>query len=169
VLASVIALMRAGNPANRDKPAPLAFVRRDGGFFGGKDQAPALPLDTRVLSLTDAHQYAAALTRNGFAAPSSWYLNEQANCDYARRAPHGGRLSMPVLFLHGENDFTCETLDSTLADPMRAACEALEEVVVPSGHWMAQEQPVRVNAALARWLARHLPGAWPVREPTPRV
>ena len=33
----------------------------------------------------------------------------------------------------------------------------LTEAVVNSGHWMAQEKPVAVNAALARWLATKLP------------
>jgi pimeloyl-ACP methyl ester carboxylesterase len=43
---------------------------------------------------------------------------------------------------------------------MRGECADLTEVVVPSGHWMAQEQPVAVNAALARWLAIKLPHYW---------
>ena len=60
---------------------------------------------------------------------------------------------MPVLFLHGDYDVVCETTISRLADPMRSACADLSEVVVPSGHWMAQEQPVAVNAAITRWLA----------------
>jgi pimeloyl-ACP methyl ester carboxylesterase len=67
---------------------------------------------------------------------------------------------MPVLFLHGDYDVVCETTVSRLADPMRAACADLTEVVIPSGHWMAQEQPVAVNAALARWLATKVPDAW---------
>jgi hypothetical protein len=32
--------------------------------------------------------------------------------------------------------------------------------VVNSGHWMAQEQPASVNAALVKWLATKLPGYW---------
>ena len=67
---------------------------------------------------------------------------------------------MPVLFLHGEYDYTCETVDSRLADPMRRDCRNLTEVVVPSGHWMAQEKPVAVNAALAKWLAVQFPELW---------
>ena len=54
----------------------------------------------------------------------------------------------------------CETIDSRLAEPMRAHCADLTEAVVPSGHWMAQEQPARVNAALARWLAEKRPDLW---------
>ena len=49
---------------------------------------------------------------------------------------------------------------SGLAEPMRAACANLAEVVVQSGHWMAQEKPVAVNAALAKWLADQLPDLW---------
>jgi pimeloyl-ACP methyl ester carboxylesterase len=69
---------------------------------------------------------------------------------------------MPVLFLHGAYDTTCETMTSKLPEPMRHACADLTEVVVESGHWMAQEQPVAVNAALAKWLAAKLPGYWKV-------
>jgi hypothetical protein len=34
----------------------------------------------------------------------------------------------------------------------------LTVVVVALGHWMAQEKPDNVNAALARWLAIKFPG-----------
>ena len=43
---------------------------------------------------------------------------------------------------------------------MRRDCADLTEVVVKSGHWMAQEKPVDVNAALANWLATKLPDYW---------
>ena len=68
---------------------------------------------------------------------------------------------MPVLFLHGQYDTTCETVVSRLAEPMRHDCERLHEVRVPSGHWMAQERPQAVNAAIVRWLACDVPSAWP--------
>jgi hypothetical protein len=87
-------------------------------------------------------------------------MNHKANGAYARRAPDGGKLAMPVLFLHGAYDVTCETMTSRLAEPMRRDCAQLTEVVVHSGHWMAQEQPVAVNAALATWLATKLPAYW---------
>ena len=89
-------------------------------------------------------------------------MNHKANGAYARRAQNGGKLSMPVLFLHGAYDTTCETMTSRLAEPMRRECANLTEVVVKSGHWMAQEKPVEVNAALAKWLAVKLPDYWPM-------
>jgi hypothetical protein len=45
---------------------------------------------------------------------------------------------------------------------MRADCENLTEVVVQSGHWMAQEKPTAVNAAIAKWLATQLPAIWAI-------
>jgi pimeloyl-ACP methyl ester carboxylesterase len=156
---TVKALFRKGDPAAIHQPGRLASIRRAGGWFGG-GPCPDVPLDTDVITKTDLDAYAAALTRNGFFGPDSWYMNGKANCEYAQRATHGGKLTMPVLFLHAEYDATCETVRSKLADPMRRDCIDLTEVVVKSGHWMAQEQPVTVNAALAKWLASKLPDVW---------
>jgi pimeloyl-ACP methyl ester carboxylesterase len=139
----------------------LALVRRDGGWFGGAGRAPSVPRDADVLTEADLSAYVAGLQRNGFFGPDSWYMNHARNIAYAARAADGGRIALPVLFLHGAYDYTCETIDSRLAEPMREHCADLTEVVVQSGHWMAQENPVAVNAALARFLALKLPAVWP--------
>ena len=157
---TVKALFRKGDAAARGKPALHAYMRRDGGRWGGADRAPDLPMDADVLTEADLAAYTAALERNGFFGPLSWYLNNDRNVAYSAKAVNDGRLSMPVLFLHGANDITCETVNSRLAEPMRQYCADLTEVVIQSGHWMAQEQPVAVNAALAKWLATKLPKVW---------
>jgi pimeloyl-ACP methyl ester carboxylesterase len=159
--ATVRAFFRKGNADGKGKPARTARIRRDGDWFGGLGKAPDLPVDTDVLGEADLAAYASALKANGFFGPCSWYMNHARNLEYAKRAHAGGRLSMPVLFLHGAYDYICETMTSRLAQPMRADCADLTEVVVPSGHWMAQEKPAAVNAALARWLATRLPQVWP--------
>ncbi len=160
VAQTVRTLFRRGTSAGKGQPSRTALVRRDGGWFGGSGHAPDVPVDASVLSEEDLHKYVAALERNGFFGPDSWYMNHDRNVVYASGAVNGGRLTLPVLFLHGEYDYTCETVSSRLADPMRQDCADLTEVVVPSGHWMAQEQPVAVNAALAKWLAARLPEVW---------
>ena len=160
VEATVKALFRKGDPAGQGKPSRTAFVRKDGGWFGGRPAAPDLPRDTDVLTEADFRTYAAALKRNGFFGPDSWYMNPEANAAYAETSVNDGRLDMPVLFLHGQYDYTCETVTSRLAEPMRQGCPDLTEAVVPTGHWMAQENPVAVNAALARWIATKLPSVW---------
>jgi pimeloyl-ACP methyl ester carboxylesterase len=154
----VKAMFRKGNPAAVGKPAATASVRRNGGWFGG-GACPDVPRDPDVLTEQDLDAYTAALTRHGFFGPNAWYMNHRANGEYAKQAG-SPQLAMPVLFLHGAYDTTCETVNSRFADPMRRDCADLTEVIVKSGHWMAQEQPVAVNAALARWLATKLPGYW---------
>lgn len=160
VRSTLKALFRKGSPEGKRKPSRTAQVRRDGGWFGGADRAPDLPRDDDVITEEDLHKYAAALEANGFFGPDSWYMNHKRNAEFAKKAPDGGKLRLPVLFLHGDFDYTCETMISPLAEPMRTACENLTEVVVQSGHWMAQEKPIAVNAALARWLATQLPALW---------
>ena len=155
----VKAAFRKGDPNTVGKPARTAAVRKAGGWFGG-GACPDVPRDPDVITEADLEAYTAALTRNGLFGPDSWYMNHQANGAYARMAKNGGTLSMPVLFLHGAYDTTCETMTSRLPEPMRRDCADLTEVVVKSGHWMAQEKPVEVNAALAKWLAARLPDYW---------
>ena len=89
-------------------------------------------------------------------------MNHERNSEYAKTAVNQGRLKMPVLFLHAAYDYTCETVDARLAEPMRRDCVRLSEAVVNSGHWMAQEQPAAVNAAIVRWLAREFPELWKI-------
>jgi len=158
---TIRALFRKGNPAGQGKPSRTAEVRRDNGWFGGAGKAPSVPRDPDIISEEDLSIYAASLARTGFFGPDSWYMNAAANISYAARTKNAGKLTLPVLFLHGAYDYTCETIDSCLAEPMRRDCADLTEVVVPSGHWMAQERPIEVNAALAKWLAVKAPDAWP--------
>jgi pimeloyl-ACP methyl ester carboxylesterase len=160
--ATVRALFRAGSPKNKGKPAVTAAIRANGGWFPGR-RAPDVPLDTRVLSAEEAEVYAEALARNGFFGPNSWYMNAHNNLAFAKKARGGWRLKMPVLFLHARYDYICTTCDTRLADPMRANVEDLTEAIVDSGHWMAQERPVEVNAHLAKWLAVKFPQLWAAR------
>jgi pimeloyl-ACP methyl ester carboxylesterase len=160
---TVKALFRKSGPSGKGKPSRTATARRDGGWFGGAGRAPDVPRDPDVVTDEELDVYAEGLRRNTFFGPDSWYMNAERNIEYAKRAKSGGVIDLPVLFLHGAYDYTCETLDSRLADPMRRDCRRLTEVVVTSGHWMAQEKPQAVNAALARWLVSELPEVWPVK------
>ena len=159
VEATVKLLFRRGSAAGAGQPAPTSMTRKLGGWFGG-GPAPDLPRDESVLSEQDLAAYTAALTRNGFFGPDSWYMNAGANTLFAGRASNGGRIELPVLFLHAAYDYVCETMTSRLPEPMRETCANLSEAVVRSGHWMAQEEPAAVNAALAKWLATKA-GVWP--------
>lgn len=109
----------------------------------------------------DLRTYAEGLRRNGFFGPNSYYMNHAANAVYTAKWRDAGRLSLPVLFLAARYDFVCECNRSRLADPMRELCSDLTYATLDCGHWMAQEKPREVNAALVRWLVEHVPEAWP--------
>jgi pimeloyl-ACP methyl ester carboxylesterase len=122
---------------------------------------PDLPLDTDVLTEEVLSSYVSALQRNGLYAPACWYLNHSVNAEYAMRAKNSGYLDLPVLFLNARYDYVCECTHSRLAEPMRTYCRQLTEETIRSGHWLAQEKPLEVNAALVSWLATRLPEVWP--------
>jgi soluble epoxide hydrolase/lipid-phosphate phosphatase len=71
---------------------------------------------------------------------------------------------MPVLFLNARYDYVCECTHSRLPEAMRTYCRNLTEETIRSGHWLAQEKPVEVNAALVKWLATTVPDVWPKQE-----
>ena len=102
-----------------------------------------------------------ALARNGFRGPDAWYLNHEANAAYAASAVDGGKLRMPVLFLGARYDATCEVGNSRLGEPQREYIDDLTARMLDTGHWMAQERPAEVNAALVAWLRDRLPAVWP--------
>ena len=152
-------LLRKGDPEAGGTPAMTAAVRRNGGWFGPLDAAPDMPLDDDVVAEADLQVYADGLRRNTFFGPDSYYMNTESNAAYVSSAKED--LDVPILFLHARYDYVCETVESRLAEPMRKHCKDLTEVVVDSGHWMAQEQPQAVNAALTRWIATQLNEVWP--------
>jgi pimeloyl-ACP methyl ester carboxylesterase len=151
---------RKGNPEGEGKPAITATARRSQGLLGGSN-LPDLPRDGDVVSEEDLSVYASALERNGFFGPSSWYMNHVANAAYAQSARNDAYLDMPVLFLNARYDYVCEATHSRLPEPMRKYCRDLTEETIRTGHWMAQEKPAEVNAAIARWLVTRVPAVWP--------
>ncbi|MEA2719194.1 MAG: hypothetical protein QOJ39_1058 [Candidatus Eremiobacteraeota bacterium] len=152
VPATFKALYRCASAIEKGKPAPTARISRDGGWFGGAGRAPDVPRDPTVLSEDDLERYVAAFTATRFFGPDAWYVNPDANLRYGAQARDGGVLRMPVLFLHAAYDTICETVNSRLAEPMRRDCTHLTERVLDTGHWIVQEQPAEVNAAIAEWL-----------------
>jgi pimeloyl-ACP methyl ester carboxylesterase len=149
---------RKSDPADEGKPALTATARRNRGMLGGK--VPDLPRDGDVVSEEDLSVYVSALQRNGFFGPSSWYMNHKTNAEYAKLARNDGYLDMPVLFLNARYDYVCECTHSRLAEPMRKYCRNLTEDTIRTGHWMAQEKPQEVNAALVKWLATSVAQVW---------
>ncbi len=150
---------RKGDPAGEGQQAFTANVRRNHALIGG-GQLPDLPRDGDVVGEEDLSVYASALERNGFFGPTSWYMNHAANEAYVK-AVRSDYLEMPVLFLNARYDYICECTHSRLPEPMRKYCRNFAELTIRSGHWLAQEKPLEVNAALVKWLATSVSSIWP--------
>src|SRR4029453_2891969 len=130
---TVKALFRKGNPKGKGAPSRTATVRKAGGWFGGAAEAPDLPLDSDVLSEDELNAYAAALQRNGFFGPDSYYRNPERTAASSARAPTACGVARRGLFALGECDYASETVASRGAEPMRRDCRNLSEVTIQSG------------------------------------
>ena len=157
---TVKALFRKGKAADLGKPAATAVISRSGGWFRGADVAPDLPRDPDVVTEADLRRYAARwperLLRAGRVVPQP-----RGQRRVRRAAVEGGRLRMPALFLGARYDATCEVGNSRLAEPQRGTSTTSASACSTCGHWMAQERPAEVNAALVAWLRDRLPAVWP--------
>jgi hypothetical protein len=85
-------------------------------------------------------KYVASLQANGLSGPNAWSMNHARYLAYASKSIDGGKLRIPVLFLHADFDYTRQTDLSRLAERIRADCEDLTEVLLRSGHWRRNRQ-----------------------------
>ncbi|MFV1999430.1 MAG: alpha/beta fold hydrolase [Acidimicrobiia bacterium] len=99
----------------------------------------------------DFSVYLEAFKNGGITGPVNWYRNIDANAEtYASKidAP----VTQPTLMIAADHD---PVLPLSLVDGMDRWIDDLETVVVEdSGHWIQQERPAAVNAALIDWLGR---------------
>jgi len=162
--AAIATLYRSGIPDVVGKPSATASLRQNGGWFPPDHRAPVMDRDPRLLSQDDFDQFVTTFRRTGFRPGIAWYLNDAANIEFAGAARSFGRLDLPVLFIHGENDAVDETLRSRLAEPMRQDCANLTEAKVASGHFLMLEKKEEVCRIMADWLANTLKESDKVRE-----
>lgn len=153
--AALASIYRPGDPAAVGTVSPSASVTRNGGRFGPSHRPPAAEPDPALWPASDFDLLVAGFESHGFAPSCAWYINDDANTDFARRAPHDGRLWQPVLFVNGEWDLICTITDNHQGDPMREACSDLTIVNINAGHWLPLERPDEHISAIRRWLSSH--------------
>lgn len=154
-------MFRRGDASGADEPTITAGICARDGWFGGDAPPPAMERDPGVVDEASLAAYIAAFRRTGFFGPDSYYVNSRANARFTAKSANGGYLDMPTLFLSADYDHWCDTVRNVkFGAEMRRHCRDLTAMTIPSGHWMAQEEPTRTNAALARWLAMR-DGLWP--------
>lgn len=122
-------------------PGPAGFIER-------------LPEPNRLpawLSADEFAYYVDEFTRNGFTAPLNWYRCFDRNWELTARTP-AATITMPALFVGGTAD---PTLAYTPRDRVRdLVTGAYREVMIDGGHWLPEERPAEVTAALLDFLAR---------------
>ena len=124
----------------------------DGGFLARTIDPPALP---GWLTAEDLETMATSFRRTGFRGGLNYYRNLDRN--WALLAPwQGAQVIPPVLFIAGTRDVV---INSPIASGWREAMTAhvpnLRDAVLieGGGHWIQQERPAEVNAALLRFLS----------------
>jgi pimeloyl-ACP methyl ester carboxylesterase len=150
--ASLASIFRSGNPDGIGTVSPNATVTRNGGRFGAAHRAPPTRPDPALWPSDDFDILIGSFRTHGFRPACAWYLNDEANIAYARKAPHGGRLAQPVLFVNGDFDQICSIVGNRQGDPMRAACADLTVTSMPAGHWLPLECKARHIEVIRDWL-----------------
>lgn len=107
--ADIPAFLRAsrtkGNPDAVGKPAPLAFVARDGGWMGGAEKPDPkyrhIPLEYTVYESEDSYnEFVEAMEKTSFWPADAWYANHKLNRAYTLgNRKNDGNLEFPVLFV----------------------------------------------------------------------
>ncbi len=132
------------------------FIEDGKGFLGDAGVIGALP---DWLSEADLAYFSEAYKKSGFGGGLNWYRNIDRNWELT--APwQGGQIVQPSLFIAGSQD-------SVITGPMGARRVTEMERVLPNlkqkliiegaGHWVQQERPDEVNAALIAFLREATP------------
>ena len=114
------------------------------------EEDPAPPRRPPWLSEQELQVYVDAFERTGFTGGLNWYRNIDRNWELTATIAQR-RVEQPALFITGELDPVRSFMP---AEAMRGwVTDLREETVVPgAGHWVQQQEPEAVNAALLGFL-----------------
>jgi pimeloyl-ACP methyl ester carboxylesterase len=131
-----------------------ASIRNNGGWFkhanfNGLNSIPDVPVDSDLISESEAQIYGNFLEKNGFFGPNSWYVNGEKNDQYAKELNQFTTIDCPVLFIQATYD---SVLTSNFNTHNKMVCTNLTEKEVKSGHWMAREKPIETNKIIKDWI-----------------
>ncbi|WP_163511668.1 alpha/beta fold hydrolase [Fodinicola acaciae] len=130
-----------------DSPQIRELIVPDGGFAAIWPEPETLPA---WLTRDDIATYARDFATTGLRGPLNWYRNIDRN--WALTAPWSGvRIAPPALFLAGDRDPVLHWFGAEqVAAIQQLALADLREsrLLAGAGHWLQQERPAEVNAAL---------------------
>ncbi len=137
-----------GGLAGGHPPGDPSAVVRDG--RGLVERLPEIEDLPAWLDRDDFEASVAAFTRTGFTGALNWYRNFDANWERTAELD-GARIAVPAAFVVGAED---PVLAFTPTDDIGRWVPDLRvhRVVDGAGHWVNQERPAEVNAALLELL-----------------
>jgi pimeloyl-ACP methyl ester carboxylesterase len=136
----------------RDEKMSL-YVDRQKGFLGAPRDVPLPPW----LSESDLAVFADEYRRSGFRGGLNWYRNIDRNWELT--APWSGAvITQPALFIAGTHDAVITgSMGKRALDEMESVVPNVRKVLLDgAGHWIQQERPEDVNAALIGFAREHL-------------
>lgn len=141
----------AGSRNDPTTPNPFGLIPRREGLLDGLPTPSKLP---DWLSIEDLDVFVRAFTRTGFTGGLNYYRNLDSN--WRSDAAFKGRLvEVPALYMVGERDTGLSMpgmRDIIQAMPALAPHLRGSTVISGAGHWLPQEAPDSVNAALIKFL-----------------
>ena len=127
----------------------------DGHFPGGQGMVEQMVVPDALpawLTEEDVTFFATALADKGFRGGLNWYRNMDAMLGIL--APFAGAsIEQPALYLGGEYDLIAgNTPDAIAGLPHSVPGLRSARLLAGAGHWLQQERPTEVNAALVDFL-----------------
>jgi pimeloyl-ACP methyl ester carboxylesterase len=135
-------------------PSASLFIEDGKGFLGDNNIVMPLP---DWLSEADLSDFSEAYKRSGFRGGLNWYRNIDRNWELT--APwQDARIVQPSLFIAGARDSVITGLmgGKRIAEMERILPGLKQKLIIEgAGHWIQQERPDEVNAALIAFLRQN--------------
>ncbi len=127
------------------KPRP-----RNSTLLEGMAEPPPGPLS--FMSDAELDVYAQTFADNGFFGPLCWYRTLAANAAQASALP-SEIIQQPAGFLCGDREIVLAMFENALEENRKLCADLRVEIVLPgAGHWIQQERPEEVSAALVAFM-----------------
>jgi pimeloyl-ACP methyl ester carboxylesterase len=133
--------------AEGDAPDPSIFANDGRGFVDRLPEPDGLP---DWLSQAELDHYIDEFARTGFTGALNWYRNMDRNWSLTERVA-GAKVAVPSLFIGGALDPVLRmTPPENFLEPLSDHRGTVR--VDGAGHWVQQEKPEQVNAALVQFI-----------------
>ena len=130
---------------------PSLFLKDGLGFLGDTSIERKLPT---WISAADHAHVVESYTRSGFRGGLNWYRNIDRNWELT--APwHGAKIYQPAIFIAGAQDSVVTGIigGKRVTEMDRVLPNLKRKLIIEgAGHWIQQERPDEVNAALISFL-----------------